>query len=522
MRAVEPTAGGAVLWRYRGGVVLTAIAKLNLAWVPDGPMRPVAGAELHLADRHVGDDVRRGLVASSDLAPHRSKADVVITGHAVVAGAGLLRVALSGDRVVLDKTISVVDHGPASMQGPARVPIAYEEALGGPSRDDNPAGTTSPRLLDPSNPARVACFAPIPQSWPARNRLLGGLDRRAIDGVRLDVPAAIDWSFFQAAPPDQRVDFLSGDEWLLLSGFTAGQPVLRTRLPSLVGVAELRGHGAPSQSIDLRVDTLHVDLDRRECSVVLRGKASLPATVSASNLDLSVRIDARRPAWSAGAPARSPTPAPGHLDKHTVEFRLDAMLAGPGAALPFAPTAASAPARPAAEIAGAPWAAAAATPAPKVTPGLKATFGLAGLPSSAREVVQRLAPLPDAPAPPALVTAPAAPALVASPPAMKSEPPPRRSDRPAPPPAVVAEAPPPPKVEPPPPKVEQPPAPRIVAAEPPPAPPPSRDASAVYTTASPEKPMRVAPPPPAPPRRESAASEAVRGSVYGRFGPLRK
>ena len=231
VRAVEHTAGGAVLWRYRGGVVLTAIAKVTLAWVPDGPMRPVAGAELHFADQHAGGDVRRSLLASSDVAPHRPKADVLVTGHAVVAGAGLLRVALSGERVVLDKTISVVDHGPASMQAPARVPISYEEALGGPTREDNPAGTATPRLLDPSNPALVACFAPVPQSWPARNRLLGGLDRRALDGVHLDVPPAIDWSFFQAAPPDQRVDLLRGDEWLLLSGHAPGQPVLPDTAP---------------------------------------------------------------------------------------------------------------------------------------------------------------------------------------------------------------------------------------------------------------------------------------------------
>ena len=188
---------------------------------------------------------------------------------------------------------------------------------------------------------------------------------------------------------------------------------------------------------------------------------------------------------------------------HTTEFRLDALLAGKVDALPFAPSPTHASARPAAEIAGAPWASKGATPPPRVPMGLKSTFAIgssfegivAPAPVFAPGVVDKPASVPPPPSvpPPAPVAAPpivrAEPAVAAKPvevaPRPASTPPPR-----APSPAPVA----PPRVN-----VE-------------------RSAPAPVVSA-PEKPRRAPTPPP--PRRENAAAEAVQGSLYGKFGPRR-
>src|SRR5262249_42863399 len=158
-------------------------------------------AELSLRDEHIEGDVRRSLLHVSDLSPHRVKADVFVTGHAATnAGVAVLRLAISAGRVVLDKTIRVFDARATSAHADVRVPLIYEEALGGAGSDANFAGSPTPRLFDPVNPNRPATFAPLPQSWPVRNRLLAGLDERTLGGTYVDLPPSIDWAFFQCAP----------------------------------------------------------------------------------------------------------------------------------------------------------------------------------------------------------------------------------------------------------------------------------------------------------------------------------
>ena len=182
--------------------------------------------------------------------------------------------------------------------------------------EDNPAGNAAPRLVDPQSPNRPACFAPIPQSWPARNRLLGGLNRRAIDGSHLDLPPAFDWSFYQAAPAEQRIPYLQGDEWLLISGLHPTVAVLKSQLPMIRAVAEL--HGAPGVSkldVDLKLDTLHVDVDRQTCSVVFRGNVRAPGRRSA------LRPRGRRPRRDAAGirGERSSEAGPGRWHHRVVE-----------------------------------------------------------------------------------------------------------------------------------------------------------------------------------------------------------
>jgi Uncharacterized protein conserved in bacteria (DUF2169) len=110
-----------------------------------------------------------------------------------------------------------------------------------------------------------------------RADLLLGHDPTRLLPPEMDVPYDLDWSFFQAAPREQRIDHerLTGDEWLVLGGFFARRPRLRTALPGARGAARLYRRADPEpragEPFAMRLDMLHVDLDTFTCSLVWRG-----------------------------------------------------------------------------------------------------------------------------------------------------------------------------------------------------------------------------------------------------------
>ena len=175
---------------------------------------------------------------------------------------------------MLDKTILVRDGA-----GFQRKPIIYEHAFGGAGVVDNPLGVGEtpgdgvPTLFDPRDPRRPAGFGPIARAWPARKRLLGATPRRALEGPVAEIPSPFDWSYFQAAPVDQRTDFLGGDEWIVLEGLHPALPLLRTRLPGVRGMARIHGLAAFGVVEGTALD-LHLDIGRP-----LRG-GGLPAQAS--------------------------------------------------------------------------------------------------------------------------------------------------------------------------------------------------------------------------------------------------
>jgi hypothetical protein len=183
--------------------------------------------------------------------------------------------------VVLDKTVMVRKAG-----GVDRVPLVYERAYGGMGYLDNPlgagvSGTGEPNLFDMMDPKRTACFAPIAASWPARKRLLGTTPRQKLEQDIAEVPDPFDFSYFQAAPVDQRVDYLRGDEWIVIDGVNPKIARLRLRLPGARGVARIHGLEAfgvgDGQALALHLDTLRIDADDQLCTLTFRGTFELEA-----------------------------------------------------------------------------------------------------------------------------------------------------------------------------------------------------------------------------------------------------
>ena len=299
--ALGPVSVATVLWRWAGQLNATIVVKACFAIQPDAPMRVAAPEPLRMLDQHAGDVPGRSIVGARELAPQLRKADVTLVGHAYAPPGGArqitARLALSRDgRTLLDKSVYVYgDRGAGGEPQPfERMNLDYERALGGIGYLDNPLGVGTadsaerqPNVVAPDGPTtHVACFAPVPSTFPRRRRRLGKVSRRAIEGLVVEIPDHFDWQYFQAAPDDQQLDSLRGDEWLALDGLHPAAQSVRTRLPGLKGWARVLGHdriGAPDV-VPLAADTLLIQPDRNCCSIVWRGGFPLPDEQAAQAL----------------------------------------------------------------------------------------------------------------------------------------------------------------------------------------------------------------------------------------------
>ena len=247
------------------------VVKATFTFVADGIMPAGAPDEIHATEIHYAGSPAQSVWAASDLAPFRARADVVLTGHAPVPEeSATVRLAVYRDFALIDKSFDVVPSG--DLEGKDRVPLRYEHAPGGPESDDNPVGTSHPSIVDSSDPQRPVGFGPIAAAWPARARLLGALDPRALAAPIAVLPDDLDWSYFGSAPADQAMEYLQGDEWIVLENLTAAHPLVRMRLPSAHAEARVSGLGPePGPAVTMVADHLHIDIDRACCSVTWRG-----------------------------------------------------------------------------------------------------------------------------------------------------------------------------------------------------------------------------------------------------------
>jgi len=279
---------GTVVWRVRGAaeIRVSVIVKATLAIVPEGDMVLREPDPLVLHDAHHHADSQCSLRIASDLAPYLGQAEVLVTGHAYapperptpMAGARL--VVHREGQILVTKTISVqgdrrLEYGQLSEPAPfQRMPLIYERAAYHP--DLNPVGVHPsrgvPNLVHSADPSLPGCFGPLARRWPARQRLLGGLDPRQTCGVRVDFPEGFAWEHLQASPPDQRLDFLHGTEGILLGGMHPTLPMVRSRMPGIRAMACVYpDRDGAGERLRLWADTLIIDTDRQVCSIVWRG-----------------------------------------------------------------------------------------------------------------------------------------------------------------------------------------------------------------------------------------------------------
>ncbi len=264
------------------GPRIAVVAKIAFALAPGLVERLSPRPELVERDQHRDRAPARSLEATHDLAPILPGAEVLVVGHAH-APDGLAVPALDvsiglqrADGGGLDKRLRVV--GDRAQPGAAprpfhRMPLTWERAL---RTDKNPVGADGAidlgNVFDPARPSIAAGFGPLSPAWRVRRDLLGGLSLKTFEQEPYELPPSFDFRFFFAAPEDQRLPSLRGDEWLTLEGLHPQARQLRLRLPGAQLTARLvEESGAIVRALQMMPDRLVVHTDRREATMTYRG-----------------------------------------------------------------------------------------------------------------------------------------------------------------------------------------------------------------------------------------------------------
>jgi hypothetical protein len=320
---------GSLHWTSGGQRHVSIIVKARFALRHEAAMVITNPAPIVERDEHRDGDPTKSLVAASDVVPFRPRADVWLTGHAhaprdravaaTVARLGLYRAG----ETLLEKTVHVVGSRASAGAAPQpfrRMALVYEAAYGGIGFDDNPVGVGAderllyPNLIDPAQTERPGCFAPISRYWKVRRGDLDAAVRRAVNDAVPEVPAGFDFAYFQAAPPDQRVAYLQGDEWLVLEGMSPTQLRVHSRLPKARAKARWIVGDEPGDEVAMVADTLAIDADAQTCAITWRGTVRVGVSDELSRVVVAggVDVDGRGVDWSLarvqGVVGPRPTP----------------------------------------------------------------------------------------------------------------------------------------------------------------------------------------------------------------------
>lgn len=274
-----------VVWRLPAGPRVTVIAKIAFAVEPGVAKKLLPAIDLVDRDRHYDRSPLRSIEAASDLAPLMPGAEVLVVGHAYAARGRatslIAQVQIARKEVVqLRKRI----HG-ASPAPIDKMPLRWELAL---RTAENPVGVDAsegaPSLVHAADPSIAAGLGPIAADWPVRAARLQGLSPSRLDATPLELPAGFDFNYFRAAPEDQQLPALKGDEWVALDGLHPALPRVEMRLPGALVVARfVQPKGKPIKVLPLLPDRLVVDTDRQIATLTYRAGFAIDWTTLAKH-----------------------------------------------------------------------------------------------------------------------------------------------------------------------------------------------------------------------------------------------
>ncbi len=260
--AAGPVAAATVLWRYRGELRLTAIAKATFVITENGKLEPAEPVPIIRKDVMAGDEFTRSIRQPCELAPSLGRAELLFAGfpRPTAAKDGLVKVRLGlarGKQVLVD--------------------VRGEVAVG----------------------TLGAGFSPLAASAPERSGLLGGSQAPQLGQPQVEVADAVDLAFFQTAPANQRFDGIRGDEQVLLQNLLPKRLRVALRLPEATVTASLT-NGERTVAIQLGGDQIFVDTIAQRLFVLWRGYTVVAADeLAASRVDVGLQ-------WGAAAAAAVP------------------------------------------------------------------------------------------------------------------------------------------------------------------------------------------------------------------------
>jgi hypothetical protein len=268
------------------------------------------------ADVFTGEPGSSAPLYEVDYAPRKPRCDVLLNGSAYAPGGKPAeRVTVSVRVGSWSKSITVVGNRvwragmlymTASSPEPFTVmPVSYNNAFGGVDRSQedpakhrwypsNHAGVgyheyLSAKYLDgkplpnteepgqavskPNGKYRPMAFGPIGRAWEPRWKLAGTYDKNWLDNVSPFLPADFKDAYYQAAPPDQQMDYPRGGEEVVLENLTPGGRT-RFKLPKLDVPIELVLGDKKLKVLSPVIDTIVIEPDLGRFLMVWR--ASLP------------------------------------------------------------------------------------------------------------------------------------------------------------------------------------------------------------------------------------------------------
>ena len=303
--SLSPFPAECLLWEADAGQPsLTVVVKVTLRLVHDGEA-VVHDEQIAIgADEPWDENPTASVFRPGDRAPLKPRTDLLFVGHAYAPG-GTATERLTATLKIGDFTKSVTVSAPrlwtrgaaGFVPGPPlpfeQMSLRYER---GALTQDNPVGVdpAAPPLegqavgpvLSPVAPATSPCFGPIAASWRPRRRLLGEAGRfwalafeMGKEPPKEPAPKALDFKFFNAAPPDQQVNMLRQRAEIELTNLSPTHVTLRSRLPALKPqVFRVGPRGGRPVDVALRCDTVWIDGDRGIVCLVWRGLTDVQET----------------------------------------------------------------------------------------------------------------------------------------------------------------------------------------------------------------------------------------------------
>ncbi len=295
---------------------LTLIVKGTFRLKPDAPCEPLPDDEQRppTGDQHYDDDPHSSCRYESDFVHFKPKADVCVVGHCHVPGGvarPACRVGLRTGPIV--KSLMVFGKrqwkrskiGTRSMSDPEpfkTMELRYENSFGGPGYSHNPvgkgiraenakhngAGREAPniKVLEGEQLKTMAAgvpagFGPLGRTWPQRMALAGTYGKKWQNERWPWLPEDFNWSYFNAAPPDQQVKgYLKGNESLFIENMHPEHSRFNTSLPGVrvrCFFLEKNSDGERFREVNTHLDTLWVDTDAEILILVWRGLATADA-----------------------------------------------------------------------------------------------------------------------------------------------------------------------------------------------------------------------------------------------------
>lgn len=274
----------------------------------------------------IPDDPTSSLRYSSDLVPMKPKVDLLFsaTCHTpegtprnvcptqIQVGGWSKTVVVFGDRFSKRGLFATL----SEPQPFSEMPIVYERTYGGDGFGPNPCGVGRSAEIGPDGnklwrlPNIVAAhqdhrskeirldsepgaeddpvgYGPIKDSWEPRTRKTGTYGKKWQRERWPWVPDDFDWTYHNAAPLDQQVEALSGDETLVFENLHPSSAVYEAQLPCMrirlfVENADKEGN-VEFEEVGLFLDTLWADPAAEKLSLVWRGQAPV-ASPKAENI----------------------------------------------------------------------------------------------------------------------------------------------------------------------------------------------------------------------------------------------